>query len=98
MDCEKCNDRDKAVRGCNGSRKWVVGRHTVYGCPQRLVDRSFLSAMRVWSQWKRFGWPYAGGWAEQPARVFDVIEALETEFGAIEADRMEKAKNGSRQR
>jgi hypothetical protein len=54
--------------------------------------------MRVWSRWKRFGWPYAGGWAEQPARVFDVIEALETEFGAIEADRMEKAKNGSRQR
>jgi len=54
--------------------------------------------MQVWARWKRFGWPYDGGWAEQPARMFDVVEALEGEFNALESDRIEKAKHGNRQR
>ncbi|MFA5376861.1 MAG: hypothetical protein WC455_14015 [Dehalococcoidia bacterium] len=32
-------------------------------------------------KYKVFGWPYAGGWAEQPAYLLDIIELLESELG-----------------
>lgn len=84
------------MRGCNGSRKWHIGRHDYYGCPQKLLDRSFRQAMMIWARWKRYGWPDGGGWADQPAQMFDVVDALETECNAIEADKMERARHGNR--
>lgn len=32
-------------------------------------------------RYKAFGWPYAGGWAEQPAHLVDIVELLEGEMG-----------------
>jgi hypothetical protein len=32
-------------------------------------------------RYKTFGWPYAGGWAEQPAGLVDIVELLEGEIG-----------------
>jgi hypothetical protein len=32
-----------------------------------------------YSRYKAFGWPFSGGWAEQPAYLVDVIERLEIE-------------------
>jgi hypothetical protein len=30
-------------------------------------------------KYKLFGWPFGGGWAEQPAYLLDIVERLETE-------------------
>ena len=38
-----------------------------------------LSAVELWRKWKMFGFPFSGGWAEQPAVVVDVLETLEAE-------------------
>ena len=92
FDCNECTARDKTVRGCDGSRKWKVGRHEVWGCPQKLVTTEALEKIGLWGRWKRYGWPYAGGWAEQPARVFDIVDAVEGEYVAIENARLEKAR------
>ena len=33
----------------------------------------------MWSNWRRgFGWPYSGGWAEQPAPVYDIITGFQS--------------------
>jgi hypothetical protein len=32
-----------------------------------------------WLKYRKYGLPYHGGWAEQPAVVMDVIDTLETE-------------------
>lgn len=32
-------------------------------------------------RYKAFGWPYAGGWAEQPAVLVDIVEVCEGEIG-----------------
>jgi len=37
-------------------------------------------AIGLWQNWKMFGMPFAGGWAEQPAVVMDVLEVLEAEW------------------
>lgn len=40
----------------------------------------FAQAAGLWGNWKRFGWPYVGGWAEQPAHIVDIVSAFEEEF------------------
>jgi hypothetical protein len=47
-----------------------------------------MELINVWSQWKRLGPPFGGGWAEWPARLVDVLSALESEYNALtEAER-----------
>jgi hypothetical protein len=35
--------------------------------------------MEFYSRYKMFGWPFSGGWAEQPAYLVDIVECLEIE-------------------
>ena len=72
-----------------------MGSETYYGCPQKLLDEAWIvEGFRLSACWKKFGWPFAGGWAEQLARVFDVIEAVENESIFLDNERLEKAKRG----
>lgn len=32
-----------------------------------------------YSRYKMFGFPFSGGWAEQPAYLLDIVERLESE-------------------
>ena len=34
-------------------------------------------AIAFFLRWKMMGWPYRGGWAEQPARLFEIVELLD---------------------
>lgn len=47
--------------------------------PKYLTQKAY-DAIALWQRWKMFGMPFAGGWAEQPAVYFDVIEAFEMEW------------------
>lgn len=40
-----------------------------------------VSRIEFYYRYKTFGWPYAGGWAEQPAHLVDIVELLEGEMG-----------------
>ena len=39
-----------------------------------------IEKVRWWKYYNRYGFPYSGGWAEQPAIFMDVIELLENEY------------------
>lgn len=52
-----------------------------------------VEAINLYTRYKLFGFPFAGGWAEQPARVMDVIETLEAESAKREA---KKPRHGKR--
>lgn len=49
-----------------------------YDIPAILND-PVVYYLKLWKQYKRYGWPYAGGWAEQPAVYVDIIDAIEDE-------------------
>jgi hypothetical protein len=59
--------------------------------PGYLYPRAY-AAISLWSMYKTFGLPFAGGWAEQPGIHMDVIERLETEA------RKRQAEHGSERR
>ena len=46
--------------------------------PMYFTDTA-ARAVHLWQMYKLFGWPFAGGWAEQPAYIVDIIETLELE-------------------
>ena len=34
-------------------------------------------AISFFLRWRMMGWPYLGGWAEQPARLVEIVELLD---------------------
>ena len=61
-------------------REMVLYGYAIRRCeiPGYFTD-DVLSALDLWQTYRIFGLPYAGGWAEQPARLMDVIRTIETE-------------------
>jgi hypothetical protein len=55
-----------------------------------LFDDRFYSALVLFNRFRVFGLPFAGGWAEQPAQVVDVLEALDGASRAVENERADK--------
>ena len=55
-----------------------------------LTKRMFITAWHEWSRFRRFGLPHGGqGYKRERGPVIWVIEALEQELEAFQADSME---------
>lgn len=53
--------------------------------PSYMTPRAYAS-IDLWQKYKSYGFPFAGGWAEQPAIYMDVIDALERELKKRQAE------------
>lgn len=62
------------------------------------LNGDHLQYVEWWLKWKKFGFPYSGGWAEQPAIYMDVLEVLEAETDKLRAEheKIAKGKHGKR--
>ncbi len=61
--------------------------------PQYLNDNA-MAAIRVWRNYRVFGLPFAGGWAEQPGVFWDAIETLEYEARRRQEPKPQEQKPG----
>ena len=52
--------------------------------PDYLTTDNY-SVLEFYNNYKRFGFAYAGGWAQQPARHIDIIQALDIEGDKLES-------------
>lgn len=56
-----------------------------YKVERRLIPSYFTeenaAKIAFFWQYKNLGWPYSGGWAEQPGHIVDVVMTLEQELG-----------------
>ena len=75
---------------------WRVGDFRVQGCPNKLLTPEIWKAIEIWFRWKTYGWPFEGGWAEQPARLFDIVDSLERQAKLLESRKIEEAKRGAK--
>lgn len=50
----------------------------------------FADTLTAWSNTKRWGMPFEGGWADQPCRLMDVLVEYERMYNEWEADEAEK--------
>jgi len=58
-------------------------------CPEVYV-RQWGWAFRLWKTTRKHGLPFSGGWADQPARVMDILTALDEEFDKWESEKNAK--------
>ncbi len=67
--------------------EWVERREV-----PKFFNEEFWSAYRIYSRFRRFGFPYSGGWEEQPAHIVELIEAMDQarDIAVREADEWEK--------
>lgn len=90
---DKCSCEEKR-------KKWRIGGEEITGCPERLFTGEVMTAIRLWEDWKMFGFMYSGGSAEQPARYLEILRLLEYEKLALENKRAvqmkEKMESGVR--
>lgn len=54
--------------------------------PDYFTDE-FTELLSAWSQTRKFGMPFAGGWAEQPCRLMDVLKDFERMFAKWESEK-----------
>lgn len=64
---------------------------TPYGKIERrripeLFNEWYWSCIGLYAKYKTFGLPFAGGWADQPAYVLDIIEAFLSADGVAVRD------------
>ena len=46
----------------------------------KYFDEHLNGAIRLWNNYRNFGLPFTGGWAEQPSVYMDVLEVCESEY------------------
>lgn len=87
FDCAECTDELKKKRGCKGGFKWNIANYTIDKCPENYMTVEADRLMDMWAKFKTgYGLPFSGGWAEQPAILIDVFEALDVEQRKLKAD------------
>jgi hypothetical protein len=78
-----CSYRPKAR---DAGRKMALGRGLTIdrnAIPTYFTDH-YWSAFEIWRNWKRYGLPFAGGWAEHPDYLVRVINLFEEEINREE--------------
>jgi len=67
-------------RESDRDRYFVRGGQRIhrYDIPSYFCEEN-MRLIGFWLKYRKYGLPYHGGWAEQPAVVMDVIDTLETE-------------------
>lgn len=55
----------------------------------------YMSALIIYNRYKRFGFPWSGGWAEQPDYIMSIIELFDytmDQFNVYKAEKARKAR------
>jgi hypothetical protein len=46
-----------------------------------IFTENIKRCLWMWEQYRKYGWPFAGGWIEQPWYVYDIISTCNIEYG-----------------
>jgi len=68
-------EREEIVGGTKSFPGWKIRRRDI---PDYLTP-DLYDCLDLFNCFELFGLPFAGGWAEQPAHVIDILSALKEE-------------------
>jgi hypothetical protein len=91
---------DEVWRGYPANHRWPL--YDNVAIPTRTIPdyktEEFREALAIWSKLRAgYGWPYAGGWMEQPAWVVACVDAIDA-ADAIRTAEERKLREGNRWR
>jgi len=79
LDCQKCSDQQKVLRGCEKdfSGTWLGVFDGLTRCPKRIVKADNYQYIGAYNKYMKGILMNKGNWFDQPAKLneaFDVIE------------------------
>ncbi|MDD4873881.1 MAG: hypothetical protein PHE15_02760 [Dehalococcoidales bacterium] len=88
LDCRKCINEEKEERGCEKDSPipgyWKFDEFETSRCPVKLITKQSIRLLEAFLHFKQGFLPNAGGWMDQPAKLFEAFEIVETELRKIQ--------------
>ena len=79
------------LRGLPDKRKRQLGSYVIQGNKVPLLFTVELwRAIKIWNNFKVFGLPFAGGWAEQPTHIVKIITMGESASNQEEEEKRQE--------
>lgn len=88
LDCRRCTNDQKIERGCEQDSPipgfWKFDDFETSRCPVKLITKVSVKLLEAFLYFKQGYLPNAGGWMDQPAKLFEALEVIETEILKIQ--------------
>ena len=80
LNCHDCNDAQKKFRGCfcNPVQPYFIDRKPIDRCIAKLLPIEIKDYIRYYEYYKKGHLPFKGGISEQPVKLLDIFDILES--------------------
>ena len=91
LSCHNCTETLKIFRGCDNKPKqdYLIDGKVAERCPAKIILPEIKDYIRYYSYYKKGHLPFRGGLSEQPIKLLQIFDILESE----EADVMNEKYN-----
>ena len=79
MDCQKCSEDVKAIRGCEQEvEPYIIEGEQYTRCPIKLITRETRGILNLYSNVKNYGvLPNTGGLLDQGCKVIELMNIID---------------------
>ena len=88
LECRGCTNEQKIERGCDKDSPipgyWKFEDFETSRCPVKIVTKISMKLIETFLYFKQGFLPNAGGWMDQPAKLFEAFEVIEAEARKIQ--------------
>lgn len=92
INCLKCNDQLKKVRGCESEISGNFAGHDLERCPRRYVTIREVARLEAYAMYLKGFLPNSGTWLEQPNKFFEIMNFLQNIVDDIKEIESKKVK------
>ena len=80
LDCHNCNEHQKKFRGCYGNpvQPYLIDGKPADRCVAKMLPIEVKEYIKYYGYYKKGFLPFRGGVSEQPAKLLDIFDILES--------------------
>lgn len=96
LDCRSCTEDEREHNGCLKDSPvedvWELDGEVSRRCPVTLVTPESVEYIRAYNFFQKGYLPNPGGWMDQPAKLIEAIELIETQVQRIDEEEIKRAR------
>lgn len=80
LNCHDCNEHQKKFRGCNGKpiQPYLIDGKPADRCIAKMLPPEVKTYIKYYEYYKKGLLPFPGSVAQQPAKLLDIFDILES--------------------
>lgn len=90
LSCRDCNDAQKKFRGCFGKpvQPYLIDGKPASMCVAKLLPSEIKDYIRYYGYYRKGYLPFRGGISEQPVKMLEIFEILESAEVEVQRNKM----------